>query len=83
VAAASDDRKRHQRDRVRGKPTASEGRIRMILTHSTVKLGMTGLEVFPIAFGSWELGGEWGQFDEDEGIAAIRRARSLRVRGTR
>jgi aryl-alcohol dehydrogenase-like predicted oxidoreductase len=55
----------------------------MMLTHNTVKLGMTGLEVFPIAFGSWELGGQWGQFDEEEGIAAIRRARSLRVRGTR
>jgi aryl-alcohol dehydrogenase-like predicted oxidoreductase len=48
-------------------------------TPTTVKLGMTDLEVFPIAFGAWELGGEWGHFDEDEGIAAIRHARSLGV----
>jgi aryl-alcohol dehydrogenase-like predicted oxidoreductase len=39
----------------------------MTPTDNTVKLGMTGLEVFPIAFGAWELGGEWGRFDEDEG----------------
>ena len=44
-----------------------------------VTLGMTGLEVSPIAFGTWQLGGEWGRFDEDEGIAAIRRARELGV----
>jgi hypothetical protein len=48
-------------------------------TATTVKLGMTDLEVSPIAFGAWELGGEWGHFDEDEGIAAIRHARSLGV----
>jgi aryl-alcohol dehydrogenase-like predicted oxidoreductase len=40
---------------------------------------MTGMQVFPIAFGTWQLGGEWGQFDEDEGIAAIRQARELGV----
>jgi aryl-alcohol dehydrogenase-like predicted oxidoreductase len=34
-------------------------------------------QVSPIAFGTWQLGGEWGQFDEDEGIAAIRQAREL------
>ena len=44
-----------------------------------VHLGMTDLEVSPIAFGTWQLGGEWGQFDEDEGIAAIRQARELGV----
>jgi aryl-alcohol dehydrogenase-like predicted oxidoreductase len=44
-----------------------------------VRLGATDLEVFPIAFGSWELGGEWGRFDQDEGIAAIRHARELGV----
>jgi aryl-alcohol dehydrogenase-like predicted oxidoreductase len=44
-----------------------------------VTLGMTGLEVSPVAFGTWQLGGEWGQFDEDEGIVAIRRARELGV----
>jgi aryl-alcohol dehydrogenase-like predicted oxidoreductase len=44
-----------------------------------VTLGITGLTVSPVAFGTWQLGGEWGQFDEDEGIAAIRRARELGV----
>ena len=43
------------------------------------RLGATNLEVFPIAFGAWELGGEWGEFDEGEGIAAIRYARELGV----
>jgi aryl-alcohol dehydrogenase-like predicted oxidoreductase len=40
---------------------------------------MTGLKVSSVAFGTWQLGGEWGQFDEDEGIAAICRARELGV----
>jgi len=44
-----------------------------------VTLGMTGLKVSPVAFGTWQLGGEWGQFDETEGIAAIRRARDLGI----
>lgn len=48
-------------------------------TLNTVRLGMTDLDVSPIAFGTWQLGGEWGQFDEDEGIAAIRQARELGV----
>src|SRR3954469_24147791 len=46
---------------------------------NTVTLGRTGLEVFPIAFGTWQLGGEWGAFDEDDGITAIRDARELGV----
>jgi aryl-alcohol dehydrogenase-like predicted oxidoreductase len=46
---------------------------------NSVTLGMTGLSVAPVAFGTWQLGGEWGQFDEDEGIAAIRRARELGI----
>jgi len=45
----------------------------------TVRLGRTELEVSPIAFGTWQLGGEWGDFDEDEGIAAIRQARELGI----
>ena len=40
---------------------------------------MTDLQVSPIAFGTWQLGGEWGQFDEDEAIAAVRQARELGV----
>lgn len=51
----------------------------MATTVNTVRLGMTDLEVSPIAFGTWQLGGEWGQFDEEEGIAAIRHARELGV----
>ena len=45
----------------------------------TVRLGMTDLEVSRIAFGTWQLGGEWGQFDENEATAAIRQARELGV----
>jgi aryl-alcohol dehydrogenase-like predicted oxidoreductase len=45
----------------------------------TIRLGTTGLEVAPIAFGTWQLGGEWGAFDEGEAIAAIRQARKLGI----
>ncbi|MEA2215689.1 MAG: hypothetical protein QOK19_1250 [Solirubrobacteraceae bacterium] len=44
-----------------------------------VTLGMTGLQVTPIAFGTWQLGGEWGAFDEDQAIGAIRHARELGI----
>jgi len=44
-----------------------------------VTLGRTGLEVTPIAFGTWQLGGDWGDYDEREAIAAIRHARGLGV----
>jgi aryl-alcohol dehydrogenase-like predicted oxidoreductase len=40
-----------------------------------VTLGRSGLEVSPIAFGTWQLGGDWGEYDESEAIAAIRHAR--------
>jgi len=46
---------------------------------NTITLGMTELEVTPIAFGTWQLGGEWGHFDESEAIAAIRHARDLGI----
>jgi aryl-alcohol dehydrogenase-like predicted oxidoreductase len=46
---------------------------------NTVTLGMTGLEVSPIAFGTWQLGGEWGEFDEQQAVTAIRQARELGV----
>ncbi len=42
-------------------------------------LGRSGREVSRIAFGTWQLGGDWGQFDEDAAVAAIRRARELGV----
>jgi aryl-alcohol dehydrogenase-like predicted oxidoreductase len=48
-------------------------------TLHTVRLGKTDLEVSPIAFGTWQLGGDWGDFDEGEAIAAIRKARDLGV----
>jgi aryl-alcohol dehydrogenase-like predicted oxidoreductase len=40
---------------------------------------MTDLEVAPISFGTWQFGGEWGKFDEDDAIAAIRLALDLGV----
>jgi aryl-alcohol dehydrogenase-like predicted oxidoreductase len=40
---------------------------------------MTDLQVSPVAFGTWQLGGEWGDFDEREAIAAIRHARELGI----
>jgi aryl-alcohol dehydrogenase-like predicted oxidoreductase len=45
----------------------------------TTALGRSGLEVSRIAFGTWQLGGDWGRFDEDVAVAAIRRARELGV----
>ena len=38
----------------------------------TTMLGRTGLRFSRIAFGIWRLGGEWGPFDEDMAVAAIR-----------
>lgn len=43
------------------------------------RLGRTGLDVSRLAFGTWQLGGDWGRFDEDQAIAAIRRARALGI----
>lgn len=45
----------------------------------TVTLGMTDMKVSRIAFGAWELGGEWGSFDESAAIATIRHARERGV----
>jgi len=42
-------------------------------------LGRSGLAVSPIAFGTWQLSGHWGSYDEDVAIAAIREARELGV----
>jgi aryl-alcohol dehydrogenase-like predicted oxidoreductase len=44
-----------------------------------VRLGRSELMVSPIAFGTWQLGGEWGKFDEQRAIEAIRHARSLGI----
>jgi aryl-alcohol dehydrogenase-like predicted oxidoreductase len=46
---------------------------------NTIRFGRTGLDVTPIAFGTWQLGGDWGAFDEGEAIAAIRHARELGI----
>jgi len=45
----------------------------------TITLGRTGLAVSRIAFGTWQLGGDWGRFDQTAAVAAIRRARELGV----
>lgn len=37
-------------------------------------LGRTGLQVSRIAFGTWQLGGDWGPTDESAAITAIQRA---------
>ena len=38
----------------------------------TVKLGATSLEVTPIAYGTWQFGGDWGSVDK--GVATRRGA---------
>jgi aryl-alcohol dehydrogenase-like predicted oxidoreductase len=48
-------------------------------TLKTVRLGMTDLQASRIAFGTWQLGGEWGSFDQDDANAAIRQALELGV----
>ena len=45
----------------------------------TTRLGKTQLQVSRIAFGTWQLGGDWGLFDEDAAVKAVRRARDLGV----
>lgn len=44
-----------------------------------MRLGRSELEVAPVAFGTWQLGGEWGEFDERRAIEAIRHARGLGI----
>ncbi len=45
----------------------------------TTTLGMTSLEVSRIALGTWQLSGDWGRFDQNEAINAIRHARRLGI----
>jgi len=40
----------------------------------SIRLGRSELQVSPIAFGTWQLGGDWGATDEEAAVAAIRRA---------
>ena len=48
-------------------------------TIETTRLGMTDIEVSRIAFGTWQLGGDWGRFDEQEATRAIRYAHALGI----
>ncbi len=43
------------------------------------ELGRTGLKVSAISFGAWAVGGDWGQVDDSESLAAFRRAIELGV----
>jgi len=45
----------------------------------TVTLGVTGLQVTPVAYGTWQFGGDWGEVDEEAAVAAIHRAHQLGV----
>ncbi|SCK06241.1 hypothetical protein H181DRAFT_00156 [Streptomyces sp. WMMB 714] len=45
----------------------------------TTRLGATGPTVSRVAYGTWQLGGEWGSFDEDAAKRAVRHARELGV----
>ena len=40
----------------------------------TTRLGKTGLEVSRIAFGTWQVSGEWGSYDAEQAQRAIRHA---------
>ena len=48
----------------------------------TVTFGRTGLEITPVGFGAWAIGGSnwefgWGEQDDDESVSAIQRALEL------
>ncbi len=43
------------------------------------RLGRTDLLVSRICFGTWQFGGDWGQVDRDEALAAIRAARKADI----
>ena len=46
----------------------------------TVRFGRTDMEITPIGFGAWAIGGNaWGPQDDDEAVGAIRRAVELGV----
>jgi aryl-alcohol dehydrogenase-like predicted oxidoreductase len=45
----------------------------------TRKFGKTGLEITTVGFGAWAIGGAWGPQDDEESVAAIRRAVELGV----
>ena len=43
------------------------------------ELGRTGLKVSEISFGSWAIGGTWGNVDDRESIAALHHSLDLGV----
>jgi len=43
------------------------------------ELGRTGWKVSAVSFGAWAIGGAWGQVDDSESLAALRRAVELGV----
>ena len=43
------------------------------------RLGRTDLLVSRICFGTWQFGGDWGEVDRDEALAAIRSAREADI----
>ncbi len=43
------------------------------------RLGETELEVSRVCFGTWQFGGDWGEIDDDEADAAMRRALGLGI----
>jgi aryl-alcohol dehydrogenase-like predicted oxidoreductase len=45
----------------------------------TGKLGNTGLAVTPLAYGTWQFGGDWGPVDERAAVTAIENARALGI----
>jgi aryl-alcohol dehydrogenase-like predicted oxidoreductase len=50
----------------------------------TVTFGRTGLEITPVGFGAWAIGGSnwefgWGEQDDDESVPAIQRALELGI----
>ncbi len=44
-----------------------------------IRLGRTNLQVSRIAFGTWQLGGDWGVTDERAAVAAIQQAADLGI----
>ncbi|MEV6116200.1 aldo/keto reductase, partial [Streptomyces sp. NPDC052109] len=45
----------------------------------TVTLGASGLKVTPLAYGTWQFGGDWGPVDERAAIETIGLARSTGI----
>ena len=46
----------------------------------TLAFGKTAMEITPIGFGSWAIGGNaWGPQDDEEAVGAVRRAVELGI----